>query len=149
MKTNKGPVSVQSFHYDAANPDDEIKQDLQISIEHPDLKDENGEPMDEKGGKVYQVVVPFEIHPQGATFKVSGLIGQVMQLVDFHGDPEDLENKQVQQISRELVEYVETITYQITAITLNHGVSLNFSPQDSVEPNETVKNLQEKKNKKD
>ncbi|WP_010624271.1 DUF1149 family protein [Companilactobacillus versmoldensis] len=149
MKTKKGPVSVQSFHYDAVEPNDDIKQDLQISIDHPDLKDENGQPMDETAGKIYQVVVPFEIHPQDAPFKVSGLIGQVMQLVDFHGNREDLENKEVQQISREIVEYIETITYQITAITLDQGISLNFSPKDSVEPNEVVQKLREKKNKKE
>lgn len=149
MKTRKGPVSVQSFHYDIANPQDEIKQDLQISIDHPDLQDEKGQPMDESDGKIFQVVIPFEIHPQGAPFKVSGLIGQVMQLLDFHGDPEDLKDKEVQQISREVVEYIETLTYQVTAVTLNKGISLNFSAQDSVEPNEAVKELRENKNKKD
>ncbi|WP_125710946.1 DUF1149 family protein [Companilactobacillus zhongbaensis] len=149
MKTRKGPVSVQSFHYDIANPQDEVKQDLQISLDHPDIKDENGKPLDESEGKIFQVVIPFEIHPQGAPFSVSGLIGQVMQLLDFHGDPEDLKDKEVQQISREVVEYIETLTYQVTAVTLNKGVSLNFSAQDSVEPNETVKKLREDKNKKD
>ena len=149
MKTNKGPVSVQSFHYDIAEPKDDIKQELQISIEHPDLTDENGNPADESEGKIYQVIVPFDIQPQGAPFKVSGLIAQAMQLVGFQGNREDLSNKEVQQISREIVEYIETLTYQVTAVTLNHGVSLNFSPQDTVEPNDTVKELREKKNKKD
>ncbi len=149
MKTKKGPVAVQSFHYDAVDPNEALKQDLQISIQHPDLKDEKGQPMDETDGKIYQIVVPFEIHPNEAPFKVSGLIGQVMQLEGFQGKPEDLKDKEVQQISREVVEYIETITYQVTAVTLNHGVSLNFSAQDSVEPNEEVKKLREKKNKKD
>ncbi|MCH4008818.1 DUF1149 family protein [Companilactobacillus sp.] len=149
MKTNKGPITVQSFHYDMANPSDEVKQEIHVSIEHPELKDENGNPMDETKGKIYQVIVPFEIHPQGAPFKVSGLIGQVLQLIDFHDNPEDLKDKEVQQISRECVEYIETLTYQVTAVTLNQGVSLNFTAEDSVEPNENVKKLREKKNKKD
>lgn len=149
MKTRKGPVSVQSFHYDVANPNDEVKQELHIQIDHPELTDENDQPMDESDGKIFQIVVPFEIHPQGAPFKVSGLIGQVMQLVGFHSGAEDLKDKEVQQISREVVEYIETITYQITAVTLNKGVSLNFTAEDSVEPNDTVKKLREKKNKKD
>ncbi|MQS89002.1 DUF1149 family protein [Companilactobacillus mishanensis] len=148
MKTKKGPVSVQSFHYDLVAPDEEVKQDLKITIDHPELKDNNGEPMDESEGRIVQVVIPFEIHPQGAPFKVSGLIGQVSQLIDFHGNPEDISNKDVKQISRPLVEYIETITYQITAITLNHGVSLNFSPSDTVEPNDAMRDLQ-KKNKKE
>lgn len=150
MKTKKGPVIVHSYHYDAVDPDSEIKQDLRINLEHPEIKDENDQPADESAGVIFQLVVPFEIHPQGAPFQVSGTFSQIMQLEGFHGQPEDLENKDVQQISRELVEYVETITYQVTAITLNHGISLNFSPaDDSVEPNETVKKLREKKNKKD
>lgn len=143
MKTLKGPVTVNSFHYDVESPTADAKQDLHISIDHPDLKDEQGKPMDEEKGKIFQVIIPFEIHPQGAPFKVSGLIGQVVQLTDFHGNPEDLTPKDVQQISRPVVEYIETLTYQVTAVTLNRGISLNFTANSEIKPDEKTS----KKNK--
>jgi len=147
MKTNKGEVTVQSFHYDVESPAADVKSDLQISIEHPDLKNEKGDPLDESEGKIFLVVIPFEIHPEKAPFKVSGLIGQVVQLIGFQGSPEDLEPKQVEKISRPVVEYIETLTYQVTAVAINRGVSLNFTAHSNVEPNEAMKDLQDKKNK--
>ncbi|AKP68195.1 DUF1149 family protein [Companilactobacillus ginsenosidimutans] len=149
MKTNKGPISVQQYHYDIADPDEEVKSEIQIALEHPELHDEDGKKVEETDGRIYQVVVPFDIHPGNSPFKISGMITQIVQLMDFHGHREDLTSKEVQQISREAIEYIETITYQVTAITLNHGVSLDFSAADSLEPNQHVKDLQEKKNKKD
>ncbi|APX72294.1 DUF1149 family protein [Companilactobacillus allii] len=139
MKTNKGEVTVQSFHYDVESPAADVKSDLQISIEHPDLLDAKGNPLSEDEGKIFQIVIPFEVHPENAPFKVSGLIGQVVQLVGFQGKPEDLEPKQVEQISRPVVEYIETLTYQVTVVALNRGVSLNFTAHNNVEPNDTTK----------
>lgn len=136
MKINKGIVSVQSFHYDAVAPTSEVKTDLNINIEHPDLKDENGDPLNEDEGMILQVVIPFEIHTENAPFKISGLIGQVVQPVGFHDEIKDLEAKQVQQLSRSAVEYIETLTYQVTSVTLNHGVSLNFNNHPEIKPND-------------
>ena len=62
MKINKGAVSVQAFHYDVESPSADEKSTLNISIEHPEFKDENGQPMNEDEGKIFQVVIPYEIH---------------------------------------------------------------------------------------
>ncbi|CAJ1203849.1 DUF1149 family protein [Companilactobacillus nantensis] len=151
MKINKGEVTVQSFHYDVEAPTADTKTDLNINIEHPGLKDENGQLLPEDEGKILQVVVPFEIHMEDAPFKVSGLIGQVVQPIGFHGEIQDLDAKQVQQLSRPVVEYIETLTYQVTSVTLNHGVSLNFTNNAEITPNEAVEELraEESKNKED
>lgn len=133
MKTVKGPVVVQSFHYDVETTSADVKQDLHIQIDQPHLKDEKGEPIDESKGKIFQVIIPFEIHLENAPFKVSGEIGQVVQLVDFQGTQDDLTAKDVEQISRPVIEYIETLTYQVTAVTLNHGVSLNFTANSKLE----------------
>ncbi|MFC6176614.1 DUF1149 family protein [Companilactobacillus huachuanensis] len=149
MKITKGEVSVQSFHYDVEAPTADAKTDLNINIEHPDLKDEDGQPLNEDEGKILQVVVPFEIHMADAPFKVSGLIGQVVQPIGFHGEIQDLDGKQVQQLSRSVVEYIETLTYQVTAVTLNHGVSLNFTNHAEIKPNEAVEELRKNEDKKE
>ncbi|AYE38777.1 DUF1149 family protein [Companilactobacillus zhachilii] len=147
MKINKGEVTVQSFHYDVEAPTADTKTDLNINIEHPNLKGEDGQPLNEDEGKILQVVVPFEIHMENAPFKVSGLIGQVVQPVGFHGEIQDLDAKQVQQLSRPVVEYIETLTYQVTSVTLNHGVSLNFTNHAEIKPNEEVEELRAKEAK--
>lgn len=144
MKINKGIVSVQSFHYDTVATTADVKTDLNINIEHPDLKDEAGQPLNEDEGKILQVVVPFEIHPENAPFKVSGLIGQVVQPIGFQGEIQDLGAKDVQQLSRSVVEYIETLTYQVTAVTLNHGVSLDFNNNPEIKPNKAVQDLKDK-----
>ena len=147
MKINKGVVSVQAFHYDIESPTADVKNNLYISIEHPDFKDANGDPMNEYEGKIFQVVIPFEIHQENAPFKVSGLIGQVVQPVGYQGEIQDLTGKDVQQLSRSAVEYIETMTYQVTSVALNHGVSLNFTKDVQLTPNDTVKDLRKKEDK--
>lgn len=150
MKINKGEVSVQAFHYDIESPSADVKTNLNINIEKFDVNGGDGQPINEDEGKVLQVVVPFEIHMENAPFKVSGLIGQVVQPVGFHGEIQDLDAKQVQQLSRPVVEYIETLTYQVTSVTLNHGVSLNFNDHAEFTPNEEVKRLRaEEDNKED
>ncbi|MQS75858.1 DUF1149 family protein [Companilactobacillus halodurans] len=141
MKINKGEVTVQSFHYDAEAPTADAKTNLNINIEHPGFKNEDGTPMNEDEGLILQIVVPFEIHIEDAPFKVSGLIGQVVQPVDFHGEIKDLDSKQVRQLSRSVVEYIETLVYQVTSVTLNHGVSLNFNENSEIKPNDAMNDL--------
>jgi len=147
MKINIGVVTVQSFHYDIEAPTADVKTELNINIEKPDLKGEDGQPINEDEGKILQVVVPFEIHTENAPFKVSGLIGQVVQPVGFQGEIQDLDAKQVQQLSRPVVEYIETLTYQVTSVTLNHGVSLNFNNDPEIKPNDAMKDLKNKEKK--
>ncbi len=148
MKTNKGVVNVQSFHYDVESPSADVKTELNINIEHPDLKDEKGDPLNEDEGKILQVVVPFEIHTENAPFKVSGLIGQVVQPIGFHGEIEDLQAKDVQQLSRPVVEYIETLTYQVTSVALNRGFSLNFTKDVDIKPNDAMNDLRKKEDNK-
>jgi len=147
MKIVKGAVSVQAFHYDIESASADVKTQLNIQIEHPDFKNENGESMDESKGKILQVVIPFDIHTEGAPFKISGLIGQVVQPVGFQGEIEDLTGKEVQQLSRSAVEYIETLTYQVTAVTLNHGVSLDFTRDAEITPNDAENDLRKKEDK--
>jgi len=147
MKIHKGVVTVQSFHYDVEAPTADVKTELNINIEHPELKGEDGQPISEAEGKIFQVVVPFDIHTENAPFKVSGLIGQVVQPVGFQGEIQDLDGKQVQQLSRSVVEYIETLTYQVTSVTLNHGVSLNFNNDPQIKPNDAMNDLKDKEDK--
>ncbi len=50
----------------------------------------------------------------------------MVQFVDYFGDGSDLEPSDYQLLSRPLVEEIETLTYEITQLTLDHPVNLSF-----------------------
>ncbi|WP_099974428.1 DUF1149 family protein [Lactobacillus terrae] len=131
MKANRGPIQVDSFHYDVEAQTAEVSQDIQVNMVKPDLKDQDGNVLDDSEGAFFQIVIPFDIHTENAPFRVTGLLGQVIQLVDFHGDASEIDGEEIKRLSRPLIEYIETLTYQVTAITLNKGVSLNFTANEN------------------
>ncbi|RHW50170.1 DUF1149 domain-containing protein [Bombilactobacillus bombi] len=125
MKVAKGPIVVQSYHYDLVNPDSEVKTDLQVQVQ--DYND--SEEIESTEGKMIQIMTPFGIHPEQAPFAISGLIGQVVQLQDVAADEDyTLSTELMEELSRPLVEQIQIITYQLTAMTLDHGYELNFQP---------------------
>lgn len=123
MKVAKGPIVVQSYHYDLVDPDSEIRTDLQVQVQDYEDSEQRSE------GKMIQIMTPFDIHPEKASFAISGLIGQVIQFPDCNIDePLQLNAKQMQELSKSLVEQIQIITYQLTAITLDNGYQLDFQP---------------------
>ncbi|MCO6541796.1 MAG: DUF1149 family protein [Lactobacillus sp.] len=125
MKVAKGPIVVQSYHYDLVDPDSEVKTDLQVQVQ--DYND--SEEIESTEGKMIQIMTPFGIHPEQAPFAISGLIGQVVQLQDVAADEDyTLSTELMEELSRPLVEQIQIITYQLTAMTLDHGYELNFQP---------------------
>lgn len=125
MKVAKGPIVVQSYHYDLVDPDSEVKTDLQVQVQ--DYND--SEETESTEGKMIQIMTPFGIHPEQAPFAISGLIGQVVQLQDVAADEDyTLSTELMEELSRPLVEQIQIITYQLTAMTLDHGYELNFQP---------------------
>ena len=64
--------------------------------------------------------------PAPGEFSVSGMISQIVQIKNYFGDGSDLSKADYKLLSRPLVEYIETLTYQVTQITLDKPVNLNF-----------------------
>ena len=123
MKVAKGPIVVQSYHYDLVDPDSEIRTNLQVQVQDYEDSEQQSE------GKMIQIMTPFGIHPEKAPFAISGLIGQVIQFPDWKpGEPLQLNAEQMQELSQPLVEQIQIITYQLTAMTLDHGYQLDFQP---------------------
>ncbi len=123
MKVAKGPIVVQSYHYDLVDPDSEIRTNLQAQVQDYEDSEQQSE------GKMIQIMTPFGIHPEKAPFAISGLIGQVIQFSDWKPDePLQLNAEQMQELSQPLVEQIQIITYQLTAMTLDHGYQLDFQP---------------------
>ena len=123
MKVAKGPIVVQSYHYDLVDPDSEIRTNLQAQVQDYEDSEQQSE------GKMIQIMTPFGIHPEKAPFAISGLIGQVIQFPDLKPDESlQLNAEQMQELSQPLVEQIQIITYQLTAMTLDHGYQLDFQP---------------------
>ena len=119
------PVLVQHFHYDL-NEEPHTKNELNVSLRQVFQTDEQGKQDEGKEGHYFEIAIPFEIAPAPGQFSVSGLVSQVVQLVDYFGEGKDLNPNDYELISRPLVEEIETLTYQITQITLDQPVNLNF-----------------------
>ncbi|GBG05374.1 DUF1149 family protein [Lactobacillus rodentium] len=119
------PVLAQHFHYDL-NEEPHIKNELNVSLRQVFQTDEQGNQDEGKEGHYFEIAIPFEIAPAPGQFSVSGLVSQVVQLIDYFGEGRDLNPNDYELISRPLVEEIETLTYQITQITLDQPVNLNF-----------------------
>ena len=119
------PVLVQHFHYDL-NEEPHTKNELNVSLRQVFQTDEQGNQDEGKEGHYFEIAIPFEIAPAPGQFSVSGLVSQIVQLIDYFGEGRDLNANDYELISRPLVEEIETLTYQITQITLDQPVNLNF-----------------------
>lgn len=129
MQTIKDDVFVKSFHFDRVTADSDSAQSINISLQP--ITDPAGLPekFTVNQGKVFQIVAPFSVCPEKSTFLVSGEVSQIIQLVDFTGEFEEIDPKTLTKLSRPCIEYIETLTYQVTSVTLNEGVQLMFTAQ--------------------
>ena len=119
------PVVVQHFHYDL-NEEDEVKNNLDVSLRQVYQTDDNGEQDEGKEGHYFEIAIPFEVSPAPGQFTVSGLVSQIVQLQDYFGEGKDLKANDYELMSRPLVEEIETLTYQVTQLTLDQPVNLSF-----------------------
>lgn len=118
------PVTVQSFHYDLTDEKAVAKSDVKPGIRKFDVSGD--EAHSEEDGSYYDVAVFFDVIPEPVEFEVSGAIHQIVQIKGYHGDGTDISNADWQLLSRPLVEYIETLTYEVTQVTFDKPVNLNF-----------------------
>ena len=119
------PVVVQHFHYDL-NEEDEVKNNLDVSLRQVYQTDDNGEQDEGKEGHYFEIAIPFEDSPAPGQFTVSVLVSKIVQLQDYFGEGKDLKANDYELMSRPLVEEIETLTYQVTQLTLDQPVNLSF-----------------------
>lgn len=125
--TKETLVLVRNFHYDL-NEENHVKSEVNIALRKAAQQDDEGNLLEAEGGSYFEIAVPFEVSPNPGEFTVSGLITQVVFLKDYYGDGQDLEKSDYKLLSRPLVEYIETLTYQLTSVALDEPVNLNFEP---------------------
>lgn len=119
------PVMVRSFHYDL-NDKPRVKNQVNVAFRKAARQNEDGSTDEGKGGSYFEVAVVFDVAPAPGDFSVSGSISQIVKLKDYYGDGQDLEKSDYKLLSRPLVEYIETLTYEVTQVTLDKPVNLNF-----------------------
>ncbi|WP_040534527.1 DUF1149 family protein [Schleiferilactobacillus shenzhenensis] len=135
METKKFPIVVNSYHYDLLQKDDQPSQDVQVAMRAVQPSDDRLKGT-EKDGTYFEIMVPFDVTVANKGFKISGSISRVVQVLKYFGEASDLPPEELEKLSRPLVEYIETLTYQVTSVALNEGVSLNF--QASGEPGDSA-----------
>jgi hypothetical protein len=119
--TKKTPIIVQAFHYDL-NEQNKTSDQVNVALLPVTSTDQA-----DKNDDYFQVDVKFEVAPDPGIFTVSGEIKQVVEINGYHGDGHDLKPEDYQLLSRPLVEYIETLTYEVTQVTLDQPVNLSFT----------------------
>lgn len=119
------PVIVHAFHYDL-NDKPKTKDEVNFGLRKAQKQNEDGTTDEGKDGNYYEINVVFDVAPAPGDFSVSGTISQIVQLKNYYGDGSDLEESDYKLLSRPLVEYIETLTYEVTQVTLDKPVNLNF-----------------------
>lgn len=119
------PILVHSFHYDL-NEEPKVKNDVNVTFRKAAKQNEDGTTDEGRNGSYFEVAVLFDVSPAPGDFTVSGRISQIVNLHDYFGDGQDLDKDNYALLSRPLVEYIETLTYEVTQVTLDQPVNLNF-----------------------
>ncbi|KRL91578.1 DUF1149 family protein [Lactobacillus kalixensis] len=119
------PILVHAFHYDL-NDEPRLSNEVNVAFRKAAKQNEDGTTDQGQGGSYFEVSVVFDVAPAPGDFTVSGQISQIVKLEDYYGDGNDLESADYQILSRPLVEYIETLTYEVTQITMDEPVNLNF-----------------------
>ncbi|MGO2722749.1 MAG: DUF1149 family protein [Lactobacillus sp.] len=125
--TRESPIVVRSFHYDM-NEKLAVKSEVNVAMRKAALKQDDGSMDAGTDGGYYEVAVVFEVSPEPGEFTVSGLISQVVKIAGYHGEGKDLAKSDYKLMSRPLVEYIETLTYEVTQVAMDKPVNLNFKP---------------------
>lgn len=125
MKTEKSAIMVEQFHYDLLLEPKEPVTDINVSLNEVEA---TGDQADEimAAGHAFQFVVDF--HVVLDQFEITGRITRIIQFLDYFDAAEQLPTDVIQKLARPLVEYIETITYRVTEITLDQGIQLSFEP---------------------
>lgn len=119
------PILVKNFHYDI-NEAPQVKDEVNFGLKKVEKQNEDGTTDKGEDGNYFEITVIFDVAPAPGQFSVSGMISQIIQIKDYFGDGNDLDNADYKLLSRPLVEYIETLTYEVTQITLEKPVNLNF-----------------------
>ncbi|MBD5430341.1 DUF1149 family protein [Lactobacillus sp.] len=122
---NMTPVLVRNFHYDI-NEEPVVKNEVNVSLRQVVQTRDDGTQDEGKDGRYFEIAVPFEVAPAPGQFTVSGLITRIVQFEGYFGDGTDLSPQEYQLISRPLVEEIETLTYEVTQVTMEQPVNLSF-----------------------
>ena len=129
MDFTKFDISVDAFHFDLLTEETAVQTNIQVSMQQLSAATDATKEQ-EKQGNVYRVIVPFNVVPGDENFRISGQISQVVQADGFFGEADSISGEDWELLSRPLVETIETLTYQVTAVAINHGVNLSFTARD-------------------
>ncbi|MCH3905377.1 MAG: DUF1149 family protein [Lactobacillus sp.] len=128
-------VIVESFHYD--NHDEyNPHQKLDFTIQPVYHVGADGQKEPAKDGTFVKVSLDYDLAPQPGDLSFSGIISQVVLLQDYYGDGQDLTDEEYQLMSQPLMETLGTVIYQITQVTLEQPLNLEFGMKPTDEDSE-------------
>lgn len=118
-------VIVESFHYDNH---DEYKphQKLDFKLEPVYHVGPDGKKEAAKDGTYVKISLDYDLAPKPGDLSFAGVISQVILLQDYYGNGDDLSDDEYQLMSQPLMEMLGTIIYEVTQVTLDQPLNLEF-----------------------
>lgn len=124
-------VIVDSFHYD--NHDDyHPHQKLDFKLEPVYHVGPHGQKEAAKNGTFVKVSLDYDLAPAPGDLSFSGVISQVVLLKDYYGKGKDLSDEEYRLMSQPLMEMLGTVIYQVTQVTLDQPLNLEFGMKPTV-----------------
>lgn len=127
MQINRSDVKVMKFNFETPEKQYEITSpEIQTNIvELAPVSNEDSEVFEK--GKICRLELTFNIQLQD--FKVEGLVTQSIQFVDYFDEIQKVPEEAIQELSRDLLDYVQRLTYDVTEISFDRpGYDLKFEP---------------------
>lgn len=146
MRFKRQPIYVQAFHFDVSERREAAGIGVQLHKLLPEEIDQLHLSIPE-GGCALRIEIPFDFVPPQEHFAISGIMKQLIIIEGFDGTESDLPADAVKKLSRPIIELIETLTYEITTLSLDHAVNLNFVAKN--EKIEDLDNYEEDKSTKE
>ncbi|MCT6893579.1 MAG: DUF1149 family protein [Bombilactobacillus mellifer] len=128
MHLKRQPIFVQAFHYDLSQRKSSQTSGIGVQLHKLNLEEikKNISVKVPETDSVIEVIVPFDFVPPQQNFAISGLMKQLVWIEGFSGIESELPSEAIKKLSRPIIELIETLTYEVTTLVLDHGVNLNF-----------------------
>ncbi|WP_164512016.1 DUF1149 family protein [Lacticaseibacillus daqingensis] len=118
-------LTVKSFHFDLVAKAETASQGIQVAMRQVTPNDE-AKKAELANGNMFEVLVPFDLQPQGYGFKVSGEISLYVQMLDYFGEAQELPQEELAQVSKPAIDKIQALTYELTKAIGGQGVRVEF-----------------------
>ncbi|EUJ33185.1 hypothetical protein MFLO_04600 [Listeria floridensis FSL S10-1187] len=124
MEFKANPIIVEKYNFETlVEPEEGIENNIMVQLNEVEPAGEDKSELE--AGKIYKVDVPFSLVLE--RFKIDGQISRIVQVLDFFGETNEIDQATAQEMSKPLIDYIKRLTYEVTEIAFDlPGYKLDF-----------------------